>query len=83
MSGKRAVFRLSEKERKTVMAKKLYRSRTNRVIWGICGGLGEYFDIDPTIIRVIAIVSIFFGTAGIWIYIIMRLIVPEEQRVAR
>ena len=60
------------------MAKKLYRSRTNRMIWGICGGVGEYFDIDATIIRVIAIISILFGTAGIWIYLVMRLIVPED-----
>ena len=60
------------------MAKKLYRSRTDRKIWGICGGLGQYFDIDPTILRIVAIVSILVGTAGIWIYIIMRIVVPEE-----
>jgi len=61
------------------MAKKLYRSRTDRKIWGVCGGLAEYFDIDPTIVRVIAILSIFFGTLGIWAYIIMALVVPEES----
>ncbi len=61
------------------MAKKLYRSRTERKIWGVCGGLAEYFDVDPTIVRVITVVSIFFGTAGIWAYIIMRLVVPEEN----
>jgi phage shock protein C len=60
------------------MAKKFYRSRTDRMIWGICGGLGQYFDIDPTIIRVVAVASILVGTAGIWIYIIMRIVVPEE-----
>ena len=61
------------------MAKKLYRSRTERKIWGICGGLAEYFDMDPTIVRIIAVVSLFVGTAGIWAYIIMRLVVPEEN----
>ena len=61
------------------MAKKLYRSRTDRKIWGVCGGLAKYFDIDPTIIRVVAVASIFVGTLGIWIYIIMALIVPTES----
>ncbi len=61
------------------MAKKLYRSRTDRKIWGVCGGLAKYFDMDPTIVRVIAILSLFFGTLGIWAYIIMTLVVPEEN----
>lgn len=61
------------------MAKKLYRSRTDRKIWGVCGGLAKYFDMDPTIVRVIAVLSLFFGTLGIWAYIIMTLVVPEEN----
>ncbi len=61
------------------MTKKLYRSRTDRKIWGVCGGLAKYFDIDPTIIRVFAVASIFCGTLGIWIYIIMAIIVPVES----
>ena len=65
------------------MAKKLYRSRSDRKIWGICGGLAEYFDIDPVIIRVLTVVSLFVGTAGIWAYIIMRIIVPEETQAAQ
>ncbi len=60
------------------MQKKLYRSRTDRKIWGVCGGLAKYFDIDPTIVRVIALASILVGTLGIWIYIIMAIIVPLE-----
>lgn len=40
-------------------AKRLYRSRTNRMIWGVCGGLAEYFNIDPVIVRIIAVLSIF------------------------
>ncbi len=61
------------------MQKKLYRSRTDRKIWGVCGGLAKYFDIDPTIVRVIALASILVGTLGIWIYIIMAIIVPLES----
>ena len=61
------------------MAKKLYRSRTDRKIWGVCGGLAQYFDIDPTIVRVIFFVSLLCGTLGFWIYIIMALVVPNES----
>jgi len=60
------------------MAKRLYRSRTDRVLWGVCGGLAKYFDIDPVIIRVIAVVSLLFGGAGIIAYIVMAIIVPLE-----
>lgn len=61
------------------MAKKLYRSRTDRKIWGICGGLAEHFDVDPTIVRVLFVASIFCGTLGIWVYLVMRFMVPEES----
>lgn len=61
------------------MAKKLYRSKTDRKLWGVCGGLAKYFNVDTTIVRVLAVVSILFGTLGIWIYIIMALVVPEEK----
>ncbi len=61
------------------MAKKLYRSRTDRKIWGVCGGLAKYFDVDPTIIRVIAVVSIFVTGLGIIAYIVMAIVVPLES----
>ena len=61
------------------MAKKLYRSQTDRKIWGICGGLAKYFDVDPTIIRVIFVASLLCGTLGLWVYIIMAIIVPLES----
>ena len=60
------------------MPKKLYRSRTDRRIWGVCGGLAKYFNIDPTIVRVVAVASLFAGTLGFWIYIIMVIVVPLE-----
>lgn len=59
--------------------KRLYRSRTNRVIWGVCGGLAEYFNIDPVIVRVIAVLSIFLQGFGILAYIIMAIVIPLEK----
>lgn len=48
------------------------------MIWGICGGLARYLDVDPTVVRVVAVISLFFGTAGFWAYIVMRILVQEE-----
>jgi phage shock protein C len=63
-----------------MMARRLYRSRTDRKIFGVCGGMAQYFDIDPVIIRIIAVVSIFFTGAGIIAYIILALVVPLESQ---
>ncbi len=60
------------------MEKKLYRSRTDRMIWGVCGGLAKYFGIDATIIRLIAILLIFAGGFGIVAYLILAIVVPLE-----
>jgi sirohydrochlorin cobaltochelatase len=60
------------------MAKKLYRSRTDRKIWGVAGGLAKYFDMDPALVRVLAVVSIFISGLGLIAYIVMRIAVPEE-----
>lgn len=59
------------------MEKKLYRSRTDRMVAGICGGIANYFNIDPVIVRVIWLLAI-FGGAGIIIYIIAWIIIPEN-----
>lgn len=56
----------------------LRRSRTNRSIAGICGGLGEYLGIDPTLLRVVMFFLIFFGGMSLWVYIILWLLIPEE-----
>ena len=58
--------------------RKLYRSRTDRKLAGICGGLGTHFGMDPVIIRIIFIVLTLFGGSGLVLYIIMALIVPDE-----
>jgi phage shock protein C len=59
--------------------KQLYRSRKDRMVAGVCGGLGEYFDIDPTIIRLIFVFgTIITGSGLFWAYLVMMLVVPEE-----
>ncbi|UCD95406.1 MAG: PspC domain-containing protein [Candidatus Zixiibacteriota bacterium] len=60
------------------MAKRLYRSRVNSKIGGVCGGVGEYFDIDPTIVRIIAILLAFADGVGIFAYVIAWIIVPRR-----
>jgi len=60
------------------MQKRLYRSRDDRLISGVCGGLAKYFDVDPVIVRVIMILLIFAGGAGILAYIILTIVVPME-----
>lgn len=58
--------------------KKLARSRKNRMIAGVCGGLGEYFGLDATLIRVgFAILTLFWGT-GVLVYIVMAIVIPLE-----
>ncbi len=61
--------------------KRLYRSRTDRKICGVCGGLANYFGIDSTIVRVIAVLSVIFSGIGILVYIIMTIIIPLEGSV--
>jgi phage shock protein C len=58
--------------------KRLYRSRDNRMLGGVAAGLGEYLDIDPTIIRLIFAFSVFLGGTGALVYFVMWLVVPEE-----
>ena len=60
------------------MEKKLYRSMENRKIAGVCGGLGEYFDIDPVLIRVVWILFMLAGGTGILAYILAWVIIPDQ-----
>jgi phage shock protein C len=60
--------------------KVLRRSVHDKKLFGICGGAGEYFDVDPTIIRIAyAIFTVLSGGTGILIYLLMYLIIPESQ----
>lgn len=62
------------------MKKELQRSRSNRVIAGVCGGIGEYFNIDPVLVRVLAVVLGLgsFGTLVI-LYLLLAFIIPLES----
>ena len=60
------------------MEKRLYRSRSDRMIWGVCGGLAKYFDIDPTIARIIAVLSVLVSGVGILAYIILAIVIPLD-----
>ena len=60
------------------MEKKLYRSRTDKKLCGVCGGLAKYFNIDPTIVRLALVLCVLFAGFGILAYIIAALIIPEE-----
>lgn len=63
----------------TENVKKLYRSTSDRMVAGICGGLGEYFGIDSTLVRLIFVIGSFVSFSALfWIYIIMLIVVPEE-----
>lgn len=57
---------------------RLYRSRSQKMLGGVCGGLGEYFDVDPILIRLLFVVTTFISGAGILAYIILWIVVPFE-----
>lgn len=61
--------------------KKLYRSKKNKLIAGVIGGIGEFFDVDPTILRLLWILIVIFTGVlpGIVVYIIAALIIPEKE----
>ena len=61
--------------------RKLYRSQTQRMIAGVCGGLAEYFNIDATVIRALFLLLAVFGGSGLLIYIVMWIIVPDASKV--
>jgi phage shock protein C len=60
--------------------RKLYRSRTNRKLAGVCGGLAQYFNLDATLVRVLFIVLAVLGASGLVIYLAMWIIVPNEPQ---
>lgn len=60
------------------MKRELRRSTTDRVFAGVCGGLGEYFDLDSNIVRVLWVLFALGGGSGLLVYIICALLIPEE-----
>ena len=65
----------------TMETRRLYRSIRQRMIGGVCGGLGEYLAIDPTLIRVLFILAAIFGGHGVLLYLILLLLVPIEPEL--
>jgi len=58
--------------------KKLYRSRSNRMLAGVCGGIAEYFAMDPTMVRIALVLLSLLGLSGVIFYILAVLIIPIE-----
>ena len=61
--------------------RRLLRSTTDRRIAGVCGGLAKYTNTDPTVVRILFLLSIIFGGFGIWSYLVVWLIAPEDNRL--
>lgn len=65
-------------KKKSQSVKKLYRSRKDKMIAGVCGGLADYFGMDSTWMRLIFILFLFLGGSTILVYLVMWLVVPKE-----
>lgn len=63
------------------MKKRLYKVEKGKKVFGVCGGIAEYFDIDPTIVRLIWIFLIFCVGTGVLAYIVAALVMPSESEV--
>ena len=61
--------------------KRLYRSERDKILLGVCGGLGEYFGVDPIIFRILFIVATVFEPRFIIVYILLAIVMPRERRV--
>ena len=67
----------NKKDGGNYMDKKLTKSSNNRMLCGVCAGLAEYFNVDPTVIRLLWVILTFCGGSGILAYIIAAIIIPE------
>jgi len=56
--------------------KKLYRSRNNSMVAGVCAGLGQYLSVDPTIVRLVFAMLAFYNLLGVWVYIVLAVVMP-------
>lgn len=65
------------------MRGKLYRSEKDRMIGGVCGGLGEYFNIDSTIVRLLFALIMIYGGSGLILYIILWIVVPTKSETVK
>ena len=67
---------MAKEEAKEV--KRVYRSKKNKVLAGVCGGIAEYFDVDPVLVRLLLVLLVLMGFAGIILYLVAWLIMPEN-----
>ncbi|SMO32352.1 PspC domain-containing protein [Solitalea koreensis] len=65
------------------MTKKLYKNKEDRVIGGVCAGLGEYFDVDKTIVRIIFLILFFGFGSGLLLYLILWIIMPDKTEISQ
>jgi phage shock protein PspC (stress-responsive transcriptional regulator) len=61
-----------------MMERRLYRSRTEKMIAGVCGGVAEYFNTDPTIVRLLWVLITLLGGAGVLLYIVLWIVMPLQ-----
>ena len=61
--------------------KKLYRSNTDKQVMGVCGGLGDYFEIDSTLVRLAFVALVLFAGTGLLAYLIMGIVIPKEDEI--
>ena len=59
--------------------KRLYRNKSDVMIAGVCSGIGKYLDVDPTAIRLAFVLLLFVGLGGLWMYLVLWIIMPEES----
>lgn len=58
--------------------KRVYRSKKNKMLAGVCGGIAEYFEVDPVLVRLLFVLLLFMGFVGIIIYLVAWLLIPEN-----
>ncbi len=63
--------------------RKLYRSETDKILGGVAGGLGEYFEVDSTLLRIIFVLLTVFGGSGILIYLALWILIPSEGHLGK
>lgn len=63
------------------MGKKFYLSQTDKKIGGVCGGLAEYFNVDPLLVRIVIFCAVFCGGVSFWIYVLIWLLAPKGPSV--
>ena len=68
-------------EREIIMEKRLYKSKKNKMLAGVCGGIAEYFNIDPTLVRLGWAILCAFAGSGIIAYIIAAIIIPQNPYI--